>query len=54
MEYDKIAQAAYESCLREIMANQSSGSKPPETQAKVFTSGIVAAIQEYDRQRLEN
>lgn len=53
MDYEKIAQIAQEACKKAITAAQCCGNPTAEVQAMVFTSGIVDAIREYDRQKEE-
>lgn len=53
MDYEKIARVAQEACKEAVAVASRYGTPSSEVQAMVFTSGIVDAIREYDRQKKE-
>lgn len=53
MDYEKIAQVAQAACAKAIHSATIRKDASAEAQAQVFTSGIVDAIREYDRQKEE-
>lgn len=55
MDYEAISRIAHAACVDAIKSTLISNTRPAtiEQQAAVFTAGISAALQEYDRQKNE-
>lgn len=54
MDYKLISDVAQAACIDALKLVQSTRPVTIEQQAEVYTSGIVAAMQEYERQKAEN